>query len=371
MNFQKKIKLFKVLSRNALMEYLRDPIPVMFTFAMPLIFFFVFGVTSLIVNFNVAAPQSWNVGLIDQAQSEASASYAESLGDLPGIQVEKIAAEVEGMEMLEKQQLSALVVIPQGWQADLSNLKVLTQTQSSNVIELALQAADGASDNAQSAFEMKVETISAEGNSYFQFLMPGLIAMSLLQLGLYGTATPVLTSKQSGEFRSYSLTPMPADVLMVSHIFVRVLVAFLQISLLVLVGTLMLGLKSPSSLLLLFAVTITGSAVMISFGYFLGGFLGRVQTGLLLVLGLNFYLLLFGQVFADFSKIPILNWLIYANPMSYIADSYRQLFVEQYEGMLSIPTNLLIITAWMIFFIVLIRFTFTFSVSNSSEGLSN
>ena len=369
MTSSKPVALYVTLLKTNIAEYLRDPLPNIFTFIMPLLFMVIFAVSALLTgNTGNATPRVWQFGYVDQARtprSEQLRAALESLSSLRLLDLTPQAAE----RAYNHNDIQAVIRTSPGWNGfDTAGLEITFQPLAKDQVEDVMAAADGrlsvlatgASAEFSPARHVRYEERRTTIPSFLQFTITGLLGFGLLNMGLYGTATPLLTSKQMGVFRQYSLTPMPISMLLLAHVTVRVIMALLQVGLLTAGAILLAGLKLQANPLLLLWTAIFSAAALISVGYLIGGSLRRISTGIAVVFGLNFFFALFGQTFADLRGVPVAKFLIYASPLTYASDAFRQIFVGPETRLLPLPADLVVLGGCTIFCMAICLKTFTF-----------
>jgi len=91
-------------------------------------------------------------------------------------------------------------------------------------------------------------------------------------------------------------------------------------------------------------------------GYMLGGIAPTQQSGSMIIMLVNFFLLFCGQIFFDARGSEVVEILSYLNPASYAADSFR-FAVTGEVAPLSFFTNQLIVLGWAV---LLLAFTLKF-----------
>jgi ABC-2 type transport system permease protein len=359
--------LFLVLLRNGILEYVRDPVANMFSFAMPLVFFAIFAITGAVTGMSgtSSGARTWTIGVVDEAGTPESARLIASLDALSGLVLERMKRE-ESDKSFSTSRVQAVIFIPKGWRGlESGKVEVLTKTYAQRAMTDAFVFAEAQMQSPPPTVELqprlaRIVEGPPEENPYFNYLMTGLVGFSLLQLGLYGTASPILASKRQGLFRHYSLTPIPLDVLAASHVSVRVVMAMFQVALMVGASMALLGLELRSGVGMLLVVSAASAAALITMGYLIGGAFKRTQVGMILVLGLNFYLMLFGQLFTDFRNVPVLKYVILATPLTYVTDAFRHVFLGPVGQLFSVWTDVAVLLAWTLMLFLLSLRTFTF-----------
>lgn len=78
-------------------------------------------------------------------------------------------------------------------------------------------------------FKINTESIQADNLSIFDFnyILPGILAMALMQLGLFG-GLQFLSLREQGIIRGLGVTPLPRVTLLGSEILIRVIMALVQ-----------------------------------------------------------------------------------------------------------------------------------------------
>jgi ABC-2 type transport system permease protein len=180
---------------------------------------------------------------------------------------------------------------------------------------------------------------------FFRFLMPGLLALALLQLGMLGTAMPLLSAKERGVLKHWAVTPISPLVFFAAHVSLRLSVGALQVGLLWSAAHVLFGVSMVGHPFALIAFTALGAVMFISFGYALAGLLPRQSVGTPVIMTANFLMMSFGQVFVDLGRFPLGASLSSAMPVSYLADSFRQIVVGT-PGTLPLLVNAAVMLAF-------------------------
>ena len=363
-----KSRLYAVLTRTAFLEYVRNPLAGAFTLGMPILFMVVFSVANAVSAPRVLAGRSLQIAFVDEAKSTASASLRAALDAFRSARLSVLDAPAAAKAYREDE-VQAIIRVPSQQQdaESIARLDVDLRPYSAATVRDALASAAMAlalpdkGTRQRTRFE-QIATFTETAPSlpsFLQFTITGLIGFSLLNLGLYGTAAPLLTSKQTGAFRHYGLTPMPKGILILAHVTVRVVMALIQVVLLTCAAMLFADLKVVQPLWLLTA-TLLGAAALVSLGYLVGGAIKSLGLGIAIVFALNFYTLLFGQTFADLRGVPVLQSMIYLNPLTYASDLFRHAFIGPADCLLPAPIDAVALIGWTLAFSALSLRTFTF-----------
>jgi ABC-2 type transport system permease protein len=345
-------------------EYLRDWGALFFSFAFPLFFVIVLAVQS------GRGPAPTRVGVV--AGAGAPAADAERLISLlgrDGVLVPELVAAEEGLAALRKGDLKALMVVPAAGLRDGAEVRIRVDPRYAAMMRtafdsarLALAAERAPGFVAPFAVTLDIETALRQDDLTFVF--PGLLALALLQLGLFGTATPLLRARDRGTLRHLSTTPAPRLGLLVSQLTVRLGISMLQMALLV--GCALVLLPdlhlSTGQWIGLVPATLGGAAMLIALGYALAGLPSSHNGGMLLTLAVNFVFLFGGAIFFDPGQSTAASVVAYAVPLTYLSDLFRQLLVGG-AGLLPVWIDALAVVGFTVLAAALALKTFRFEMA--------
>lgn len=108
--------------------------------------------------------------------------------------------------------------------------------------------------------------------SYQDFLLPGIIAFSIMQMGIYTLAYILVDYKRLRILKRLSITPLRAGKFLVSQNLARFVIAMFQVAFLALIGTLVFGTQLGMSILWLPLVVFLGSLIFQAFGFLIASF---------------------------------------------------------------------------------------------------
>lgn len=359
--------LYGRLTRNAFAEFFRDPLPNMFSFAMPLVFLSIFSLTAVLAGNDQNDRPAALFAVVSAESTPEADLLSDRLEALSSIQVERMTAE-DAERDYALGEVSVIITVPPGWTPDSAEPALEVQSRPGLQRLVTDAMAVSASDQALAGEPLSMnyqETQFGGAAGFFQFAITGLLGFSLLQMGLYGTASPILVSKRQGVFRRYSLLPMPKATLMAAHVTVRLALSVVQISFMTTCAVLLVGLDIAGGPLAFLAVTSMSAITLISLGYLVGGAARSQMGGFMLVMGLNFYLMMFGQIFADLRTVPIANILIYLNPMTYVSDGFRRVFLGQADQLMPLWLVLVVLVGFSLVHMALIMKTFNFDAKGA------
>ncbi len=187
------------------------------------------------------------------------------------------------------------------------------------------------------------------GNSqseYFLFVMPAMLALGMVNLSLFGTTLTLASARERGLLRHYMLLPLPLSALLAAQVSVRVIMALIQASTVLLAAMLHYNVALKGGIFELLCVYLFCAAALFTCAYALAGLVKSFAVANTMVTLINFYIMAFGQVFTNVKGKP-LEWLIYTTPVSSVTDLLRQVCLGQWAN-LSVSANFAILAGWML-----------------------
>ena len=342
-----------------LVEFRRDWALVFFSFIFPSIFVVALGLGSLngssfTMKFAAVDPEPT---IQSQAFSSAIAAEGVTLKTM-----DDAAARAE----LTQGTVKAILLFPSATEANRGNKTVLLADPL--FVNIASSIVQGArarlllhSGPDADRYGFRLEVGGDTRGLQFNFIFPGILAMALLQIGVFLTATPLLRARENGTLRYLLLTPLTTTELVIGQIGFRAVVAVCQIGLLMTLGSLVTHL-SALQWFEVFLASVLGGVMLVTLGYFLAGIPSGLEQGLTAVMILNFVMMFGGNIFWDPSDSTILTILALPLPSSYLADLFRQI-INDNPGILPPWADILAMFAFSVLFLFLVVKTFRFDTN--------
>src|SRR5215469_7564279 len=209
-------------------EFVRDRAALFWTFAFPLIFIVLFG---LIYSNNGSV--TFNVVLIDQDHTAASQGLIAAFHHEPIFKI-KSESETKAISDIKSGSIDGLIVVPAGFSASLGTRTPaavqMTNAGSANsssastaqieqqVVQQVLASFNQSVSPYTPPATLEVHSVTSQNLSSISYLAPGIMAMALMQLGLFATVAPLVTLRQEQVLRRLGATPLPRSQLLVSQV---------------------------------------------------------------------------------------------------------------------------------------------------------
>lgn len=170
------------------------------------------------------------VAVANYANNQISNQFINSLESGSTLSVKAITDEQEGLAMLRSGQISSLIVImpafpkPQGGQPSVYVYYATSQFSESGVaIPLIEQIASKYSSSQVGSVSVQsdVNAVSTQGtnSSYRDFLIAGVILMSVAFGAVFGGGMSIIVDRQLGNIKSFLITPINKNAIVLGKLF--------------------------------------------------------------------------------------------------------------------------------------------------------
>lgn len=196
-------------------------------------------------------------------------------------------------------------------------------------------------------FAFRSEAIQSSELRHIDFLLPGILAMALMQLGLFGSLQ-LVGLRERKVLRQLNVTPLPRSLFIGSEVTVRLFMALVQAMLLLIIGHFVFGVEVSGSWPALFGLILLGSAVFVSLGYLLVSFARSEDSGIGIIQMVQFPMMFLSGIFFPVEAMPeFIKPVVKAMPLTYLGDILRQV-ITGWAPMHTPGTNLLVLGGWLV-----------------------
>lgn len=328
------MKAFVQLYLASLKEFVRDRMTVFWTLAFPLVFVVLFGVL-----FSFGGDSKFDVGLVVEDSGATAQQVAGILRQVPVFNISETGRDAE-ITALKRGDRSAVIVLPAGLTeavaakqpVQISVMYDPANQQTSQIVltitRQVLDQVDRQISGTQPAFVVQEETVQSAQLRSIDFLLPGILAMALMQLGLFGTAQPLVALRDQGVLRRLSATPLPRWTVLASQIAMRLTIALAQTVIIVGFGVVVFHVPLQGNPLLLLGMVVLGALTFISIGYMVAAFSKNQETASGISSLINFPMMFLSGLFFPVEFVPqFLQPVIAAIPLTYLVDAVRQIMI--------------------------------------------
>ena len=327
------MRAFLALILTSYREFIRDRAALFWTVAFPLIFVVIFGLI-----FSREDGAEYDIGLVVEDQSTQAVVLG---GVIEQFDVFKVTtgSRADELDALAEGERRAVLMIPAGFGASIeagNPRPVEVHYDSSQqttaqvvvpVLQRALEIADRVLTQTAPVIRAELHTLQSERLRSIDFVIPGILAMSVMQLGVFGSANMV-SLRERRVLRRLQATPLSRATLVGSDVVFRMFLVVLQSAILIAVGRLLFGVKLLGNLPALAGVVILGVLVFLALGFLIAAFTRTEQGFMPVAQAFTMPMMFLSGIFFPVEVMP--DWirpLINVLPLTYLGDAVRQLMV--------------------------------------------
>jgi ABC-2 type transport system permease protein len=345
--------------------FVRNRQAIFFTFFTPLLIIVIFGAIGFdrvpTINVGVALQGSTNI----QTQQ-----FVEQLQKVPVFKLSygSLNTERKALENGDRAIVLDLTSHPFGSTQNPqipSDLRILRNVGDANsttvisIIEQMLDKATIARSGITPLVNVSVEEVNAHNLKYIDFLLPGLIALSVMQLAVFSVAFVFVEYKERGILKRVLATPVRPYQFVTANIITRLLVSIIQAAFFIVVGVLFFGVSIIGSYIWILVAVILGAIMFLGLGFTVSGLSKTTESVPAIANLVVFPMLFLGGTFFPIDAMP--TWLQYVSkalPLTYFSSALRDVMTKG-AGILEIYPDLLIMIVWAIVLVGLAVLTFS------------
>lgn len=352
-------KLYK-FSIASIKMFFRNRQALFFSLFLPLMIMVIFGVIDFGSMGNV------RLDIIDNVKNEQSKSLIDGLKKIEVLKINQNDSLGSSQDKLKNGKTDVVVDLP----ADLfvidpqnptpKEVKVYTSKGSSQSAGLGIMVLREAFNNfsltitkAPQLFNLQIETINSRNLRYIDFLVPGVLAMAIMQMGLFSILFVIVSYKKSGVMRRLLVTPVKPAQFVGAQVVTRLIVSLLQVLVIMLVAIIAFKVEIVGSYLLLGFLVFWGSIIFLAMGFALSSFAKTEEAAAPIANIIAMPQMFLGNVFFPVESMPVwLQGIVKYLPLNYLADALRKV-MNQGAGLIDIKTDIYGLIAWSVICIVL------------------
>lgn len=165
--------------------------------------------------------------------------------------------------------------------------------------------------------------------NYSDFVLPGIIALTIMQGGIYGLAYWFIDLKTRNVVKRFLVTPLKQAEFIGSVLVSRIIIALLQLVLLTAVGWWFFGASISGNIIFAFGFGILGSAIFLLAGLLIATFADSYEAAAPVTAAVGLPLTFLGNIFYPISSLPpILRHIAELLPVTYLTDGIRSVYLN-------------------------------------------
>ncbi len=349
------MKLTLVMTKVFLRIFSRDRQAIIFSLFFPIVFMTVFSFAG---NGN---DKPLPIGIVNNANNTLAVNFIADLSSNPLFTV------TEGTEDEFRQQIitgnqQLVLVLPANFQDNGSPVDLRLLVDAAQVRELALimpvleQAlldVERQLRASQPLFSLNVEDVKARSKNYLDFLLPGLLAFTLMQISIAGSGYNIVEFRRKGILKRLFVTPIQPRNFIGGLVLARSLICLFQLSLLLSFAVWVIGVNIAGNFAALYLVIMMGTALFLSLGFCLGSLAKTQQAIQALGTLVTFPQMFLSGIFYPIDNLPaLIQPVAQLLPLSFVVTSLREIAVNG-ATLLQIIPSIAGLLVWAIVALVL------------------
>ncbi|MDM8000414.1 MAG: ABC transporter permease [Dehalococcoidia bacterium] len=338
-------------------QFVRDRGALFFTFIFPIMFILLFGWA-----FRSEGARRFDIALVDQGSPQSAAIITFALDNVTLDSGDRLFRLESGpfddmMRLLEDGKLDGIMVIPAAMDASLALGQPTTiqiyydPARISNqqiLVPVLNQVVNGLNQYLQGTtplITLDEETVQSRELRYIDYLVPGVLGMSLMFSGIYG-GLPIIQQRQAHIIKRLGATPLRRSMLIFGDLAFRMILVLLTAALIILVGSLVFDVQMVGNWFSLCGVVVLGSLVFTSLGYLMAAFVKTEEAAIPIINVVAMPMMFLSGTFFEITSMPsFIEPLIKALPLTYLNDALRQIMVDG-TPVHSMTTDIAVLAAW-------------------------
>jgi ABC-2 type transport system permease protein len=322
------------LTRASMRIWFRDKQAIFWTFFLPVVLISVFGLLDF------GAFSTVDLGIVDRANNETSQKLEANVRALDAFDIADTTTEAEELEALLDGDRNLLLIIPPGFgengapaQRQVTVIFNQGQPQASatgqSIIQSVLDEITFAEGQITDRYHIDARPADSRNLRYIDFLMPGVVAMSIMQMGLFSVAFSFVQLKSRGILRRLQATPVLPASFIFAQVFTRLTVSIVQTLVLVGLAVVAFDVNLQGNLFSMLLLALLGGAVFVSMGFAVSGFARTEDVAAPIANAIALPMMFLSGVFFPREAMPeplrvVADYL----PLSFLADALRSVAVD-------------------------------------------
>jgi ABC-2 type transport system permease protein len=353
------------LTVAAIKMFIRNRQALFFTLIMPLFIMLIFGY----IGFD--RPPVIDVGLVVHTPTQATAQFVDQIKKFPTFTIHEGALEEEKDQLNQGNRAVVLdipdTLVPSGTIVAYENAGQVGQAQTVlSILNQFIDTATIASAHTKPIFGIQQQSVNANNLRYIDFLLPGLIALSIMQMSVFSVAFVFTQYKEKGVLKRLLATPMKPIHFVLANGFTRLVVSVIQASIFIVLGLVLFKVHVVGAYWLLFLCVVLGAMMFLGLGFTISGFAKTVDAVPMIANLVVFPMMFLGGTFFAISNMP--QWLqgiAKFLPLTYFSTALRDVMTKG-AAITDIWPDLLGMVVWGIILVTLATITFRFQERESA-----
>jgi len=195
-------------------------------------------------------------------------------------------------------------------------------------------------------YNIQVEGVVSGHSSYFDFVAPGIMAMTVMMSVMTGLPAAISQEKEVGTLDGMMVAPINRLSIIVGKTLAQTARGLLQGVVILILASVLFGVSIQGNILLVFGLLLLGVFSFVGLGVVLTSFAKDQETAMMIMMTLMFPMMFLSGVFFPVQQMPwYMQTVSRALPLTYAADALRKVMVLG-AGIPQITTELAVLIAF-------------------------
>ena len=346
--------------------FLRNRQALFWTFFFPVLLMSLLGIV-----FGRGFGGDFNLAIVKLDDGMVANVMVQAFKNADGITVSLASTEEEALEQLRDGSVQGVLVLPSDLQRRFAAAEATTRlpfhydnsdlATAGQVVGLTQQVVESVGNGiAKIEPNLGIEPLGVKSQSlgYLDFLVPGIVALSIMQTAIFGIAGTIVTYKEKGVLRRLRATPLPMRSFMGSNVTMRVVTALIQTVIVLAVGMLLFDVKVNGSLPLVAVVAVVGAGCFVSLGFAIAAVSRNQEVAQALMNVVQTPMMFLSGIFFPMNNAPAwIQPVVKVLPLTYLANALRAVIIDDASlwavrwdlVMLLAASGVFVLLAWRLF----------------------
>jgi ABC-2 type transport system permease protein len=318
------------------------------------------------------------LAIVNQDGTQSSRLMVAGFKQVSALKVTEVSDRQAALQKLRSGDFSAVLVLPPGmsghFSKDPATGKITGQTtlpfyfDNSSLVQAGtvrgvvgaiVQQMGYTVTQSKPAFVLQARGVAAKSFKYIDFLVPGIVAMSLMTVGIYGISGTFVALRERGVLRRLKATPMPLGSFVGSNVLIQLGVSLVQAALVLATGALLFNVNigGAGTWLRVAVLALIGSASFVTIGFFVASVSKNIEIAAALGNIIGTPMMFLSGIFFPMDNAP--GWIqpvVHAMPLKYLADGMRSVVIQGHS-LWSVRLDMLVLVGVALAFLTLsVRF---------------
>ncbi len=342
-------------ARVMLKIHIRDRQAIFFSLFFPLVFMFIISFAS------GGDPEPIELGIVNHADNVMATNFIATLESTLLFNI-TVGDEDSLRDELNAGDKSVVMILPDyfednGTPADITVLIDASQVRQAAIVMPVLRSAlvdvERTLRDTEPLFDIHIEDVQSRTQSYLDFVVPGLLAFSIMNIAIAGSGYNVVEYRRKGILKRLFVTPILPRDFIGGLVLSRLLICLVQLTGLILAAIFLFHVVFVGKMLSLYLFILLGTVVFLSIGFCLGS-IAKSQQAIIAIGNLvTFPQMILSGIFFPIDALPdLVQPVAKLLPLSFISTGIREIAING-ASLLELVPQLVGVTIWAVITLVL------------------